>query len=455
MEHSSEKRLGTEPLGPLIFKLAIPGIAAQVINVLYNMVDRMYIGHIEDVGATALTGLGVCLPIIVLISAFSAFAGMGGAPLAAIELGKGDKQRAEEILGNAVTMLLGFTIILTIFFSIFKEPILYAFGASNETISYALDYINIYLVGTVAVQLALGLNTYISCQGNAKIAMLSVLIGAVLNIILDPIFIFSMDMGVKGAALATIISQACSAIWVVGFLVSKKSVICIKKENLKLEGKTIGKILALGSAPFVIQSTEAFVTIVLNNGLQKYGGDLYVGSLTILQSVMQLIVVPINGMTQGVQPIISYNYGARNFDRVKKSFKILVTIDLCITVTACLLTQFIPGMFASIFTPEAELIMLVEKVMPIFFAGIWIFGVQMACQSTFMGMGQAKISLFLALLRKVFLLIPLSLILPNFFEEKVYGVYYAEPIADVLAAITTGCVFLVTMKKLLKTEETK
>ena len=453
MENSSEKRLGTEPLGPLIFKLAIPGILAQLINVLYNMVDRMYIGHIEEIGATALTGLGVCLPIIVIISAFSAFAGMGGAPLAAIELGKGDKKRAEKILGNAVTMLLGFTIILTIFFSIFKEPILYAFGASDETIVYALDYINIYLVGTIAVQLALGLNTYISCQGNAKIAMFSVLIGAILNIVLDPIFIFSMNMGVKGAALATIISQACSAVWVVGFLVSKKSVIRIKKENLKLEGKTIGKILALGSAPFVIQSTEAFVTIVLNNGLQKYGGDLYVGSLTILQSVMQLIVVPINCMTQGVQPIISYNYGARNFDRVKKSFKILVTIDLCITITACLLTRFIPSVFASIFTPEAELIALVEKVMPIFFAGIWIFGVQMACQSTFMGMGQAKVSLFLALLRKVFLLIPLSLILPNFFEEKVYGVYYAEPIADMLAAITTGCVFLVVMKKLLKTEE--
>lgn len=453
MEHSSEKRLGTEPLGPLIFKLAIPGIIAQLINVLYNMVDRMYIGHIPEIGATALTGLGVCLPIIVLISAFSAFAGMGGAPLTAIELGKGDKKRAEKILGNAVTTLLGFTIILTIFFSIFKEPILYAFGASDETISYALDYINIYLIGTIAVQLALGLNTYISCQGNAKVAMFSVLIGAILNIVLDPIFIFRMEMGVKGAAFATIISQACSAIWVVGFLVSKKSVIRIKKENLKPERKTIGKILALGSAPFVIQSTEAFVTIVLNNGLQKYGGDLYVGSLTILQSVMQLIVVPINGMTQGVQPIISYNYGARNFDRVKKSFKILVTIDLCVTVTACLLTQFIPSVFASIFTPEVDLIILVEKVMPIFFAGIWIFGVQMACQSTFMGMGQAKVSLFLALLRKVFLLIPLSLILPNFFEEKVYGVYYAEPIADMLAAITTGCVFLVMMKKLLKTEE--
>ena len=453
MEYSSEKRLGVEPLGPLIVKLAIPGILAQLINVLYNIVDRMYIGHIEEVGATALTGLGVCLPIIVIISAFSAFAGAGGAPLSAIELGKGDKKRAEKILGNAVTMLLSFTIILTIFFSIFKEPILYAFGASEETIGYALDYINIYLFGTIAVQLALGLNNYISSQGNAKVAMFSVLIGAVLNIVLDPIFIFGMDMGVKGAALATIISQFCSAVWVVGFLVSKKSVIRIKKENLKLEGKTIGKILALGSAPFVIQSTEAFVTIVLNNGLQKYGGDLYVGSLTILQSVMQLIVVPINGITQGVQPIISYNYGARNFDRVKKSFKILVTIDLCVTVTAFLLTRFIPGVFASIFTPEAELISLVETVMPIFFGGIWIFGIQMACQSTFMGMGQAKISLFLALLRKVFLLIPLSLILPNFFEEKVYGVYYAEPIADMLAAVTTGCVFLVTMKKLLKTEE--
>lgn len=450
MGHSSEKRLGTEPLGPLIFKLALPGIAAQLINVLYNMVDRMYIGHIPEVGADALTGLGVCLPIIVLISAFSAFPGMGGPPLAAIQLGKGDKERAEKILGNAVTLLIAFSIILTIFFWIFKEPILYAFGASDETIGYSLDYINIYLIGTIAVQLALGLNSYISCQGNAKIAMLSVLIGAVLNIVLDPIFIFSMDMGVKGAALATIISQACSAVWVVGFLISNKSVIRIKKQNLKPEGKTIGKIFALGSAPFVIQSTEAFVTIVLNSGLQKYGGDLYVGSLTILQSVMQLIVVPINGMTQGVQPIISYNYGAENFSRVKKTFKILVTIDLCITITACLLTQLIPGVFASIFTPEAELIALVEKVMPVFFAGIWIFGVQMACQSTFMGMGQAKVSLFLALLRKVILLIPLALILPNFFG--VDGIYYAEPIADVLAAITTGCVFLIMIRKLLKTE---
>lgn len=450
MEESKEKRLGTAPLGKLIFQLALPGILAQLINVLYNMVDRMYIGHMPETGATALTGLGVCLPIIVLISAFSAFAGMGGAPLAAIQLGKGDKERAEKILGNATTMLLACSVILTVVFGIFKEPILYAFGASEETIGFALDYINIYLVGTIAVQLALGLNTYISCQGNAKTAMLSVLIGAVLNIVLDPIFIFGLDMGVKGAALATIISQAVSAIWVVKFLISKKSVIRIRLEHMKPDWKVIGSVCALGISPFVMQSTEALVTIVLNSGLQKYGGDLYVGSLTILQSVMQLIVVPVNGMTQGVQPVISYNYGAGKHERVKKTFRIVLIADLTVTVIACLLTQFLPGVFAAIFTDEEPLIALVKEVMPVFFSGIWIFGVQMACQSTFMGMGQAKVSLFLALLRKVILLIPLALVLPKFFG--VQGIYYAEPVADIVAAVTTGIVFLLMSKKLLKKE---
>lgn len=447
MEESREKKLGTAPLGKLIFQLALPGILAQLINVLYNMVDRMYIGHMPETGATALTGLGVCLPIIVLISAFSAFAGMGGAPLAAIQLGKGDKHKAEMILGNATVMLITCSVVLTIVFGIFKEPVLYAFGASPETIGFALDYINIYLIGTIAVQLSLGLNTYISCQGNAKIAMISVLIGAVLNIVLDPVFIFVMDMGVKGAALATIISQSVSAVWVVRFLVSKKSVIRIKLDNMRPDWKIIGSVCALGISPFVMQSTEALVTIVLNSGLQKYGGDLYVGSLTILQSVMQLTIVPVNGMTQGVQPVISYNYGAGNFDRVKKTFKIVLIADLSVTVVACLLTQFIPGVFASMFTDEAALIALVEEVMPIFFAGIWIFGVQMACQSTFMGMGQALVSLFLALLRKVILLIPLALILPKIFDVK--GIYYAEPVADIVAALTTGIVFLILSKKLL------
>lgn len=448
MEESREKKLGTAPLGKLIFQLALPGILAQLINVLYNMVDRMYIGHMPETGATALTGLGVCLPILVLISSFSSLVGSGGAPLAAIELGKGNKDKAEKILGNAATMLICCSVVLTLLFGILKEPILYAFGASDETIGFALDYLNIYLIGTIAVQLALGLNIYISCQGNAKIAMFSVLIGAVLNIILDPIFIFGFDMGVKGAALATVISQTISAVWVVRFLLSKESVIRIKWENMKPDIKVIGSICALGVSPFVMQSTEALVTIVLNNGLQSYGGDLYVGSLTILQSVLQLIVVPVNGLTQGVQPVISYNYGAGNFDRVRKTFKTVLYADLAITVTACLLTQFIPGVFAAVFTDEAALIALVKEVMPIFFAGIWIFGVQMACQSAFMGMGQAVVSLFLALLRKVILLIPLALILPKFFDVK--GIYYAEPVADMLAAITTGTVFLILSKKLLK-----
>lgn len=447
MQQSKEKLLGTAPLGKLIFQLALPGILAQLINVLYNMVDRMYIGHMPETGSTALTGLGVCLPILVLISAFSSLVGSGGAPLAAIELGKGNKDKAEKILGNAATMLIACSVVLTLVFGIFKEPILYAFGASGETIGFSLDYLNIYLVGTIAVQLALGLNIYISGQGNAKIAMVSVLIGAVLNIILDPIFIFGLDMGVKGAALATVISQTISAIWVVRFLLSKQSVIRIKVENMKPDLKIIGSVCALGISPFVMQSTEALVTIVLNNGLQSYGGDLYVGSLTILQSVMQLIVVPVNGLTQGVQPVISYNYGAGNFERVKKTFKTVLIADLAVTVIACLLTQFIPGVFAAAFTDEAALIALVKEVMPIFFAGIWIFGVQMACQSAFMGMGQAVVSLFLALLRKIILLIPLALILPNFFD--VQGIYYAEPVADIVAAITTGTVFLVVKKKLL------
>lgn len=446
MEESREKKLGTAPLGKLIFQLALPGILAQLINVLYNMVDRMYIGHMPETGATALTGLGVCLPILVLISAFSSFAGAGGAPLAAIELGKGNKDKAEKILGNATTMLIACSVVLTLVFGIFKDPILYAFGASDETIGFALDYLNIYLIGTIAVQLALGLNIYISCQGNAKIAMFSVLIGAVLNIILDPVFIFGLDMGVKGAALATVISQAVSAVWVVRFLLSKQSVIRIKWENMKPDLKIIGSVCALGVSPFVMQSTEALVTIVLNNGLQSYGGDLYVGSLTILQSVMQLIVVPVNGLTQGVQPVISYNFGAGNFERVKKTFKTVLIADLAVTVIACLLTQFIPGVFAAAFTDETALIALVKEVMPIFFAGIWIFGVQMACQSAFMGMGQAVVSLFLALLRKVILLIPLALILPKFFDVR--GIYYAEPVADIVAALTTGVVFAVMSKKL-------
>lgn len=447
MDTKSDNKLGTEKIGKLVFSLALPAVIAQMVNVLYNIVDRMYIGHIPKIGSTALTGLGVCFPILMLISAFSAFVGSGGAPLASIQLGKGNKKEAEKILGNGVTMLLAFSLILTFGFMIFKEPLLYAFGASDKTFTYANQYLTIYLLGTIFVQAAIGLNTFITCQGQAKVAMFSVLIGAIINIVLDPIFIFVFDLGVRGAALATIISQGCSAIWVVAFLVSKRSSLKIKLAYLKPNWKIIGSIAALGVSPFIMQATESLINIVFNSGLKHYGGDVYVGSMTILQSVMQLFVLPTQGITMGTQPIISYNYGAKNHQRVKDAFKYTLIVTVIITALATISVVLFPQVFARMFTSDQELIALVVKVLPIFMAGIWIFGVQLACQSAFMGMGQAKISLFLALLRKVILLIPLALILPRF--TGVMGIYYSEPIADILAAITTGTLFVLSFKKIL------
>lgn len=445
-----EERLAKAPIGPLMLKLAVPAVAAQVINMLYNIVDRIYIGHIPQVGDIALTGVGVTFPIIMLISAFAAFAGQGGAPLASIRLGAGDREGAEEILGNSTTMLLIAAVVLTAGFSIFKEPILYAFGASENTIGYAMDYIGIYLVGTVFVQLALGLNTFISAQGKALVAMLSVLIGAILNICLDPVFIFVLHMGVKGAALATILSQAVSAAWVVGFLLSRRSGLRIRRKNLALKSKVVGRMAGLGVAPFIMQSTESLVTVVLNTGMQTYGGDLYVGTITIMQSIMQMIVLPTQGITQGTQPIMSYNYGAGNYLRVRQTFKRLLTVTLTVTCTAFVVVAFFPGMLARIFTPQPELIALVSRVMPIFFGGMWAFGAQLACQTTFMALGQARTSLFLALLRKVILLVPLAIILPRL-TGSVMGIYVAEPIADILASATTLTLFLSRRKKLLPT----
>lgn len=442
-----DEKLGTASIGRLILSMAIPAVIAQVVNVLYNIVDRIYIGHIQEVGATALTGLGICFPILMLISAFSAFIGMGGAPLAAIELGKGNREGAEKILGNGVTVLILLSIILTSLFWVFKTPMLYAFGGSDATVVYAQQYLNIYLCGTIFVQIAMGLNMFITSQGQAKIGMLSVLIGAVINIILDPILIFVCGMGVRGAALATIISQGCSAVWVLRFLLSEKSSIRIRLKNMRLEPRIVGRIAALGVSPFVMQSTESLVNITLNSGLQNYGGDLYVGSMTILTSVMQLVVTPIQGIGQGTQPIISYNYGAGNKERVRKTFRISLIVTLSVTTICSILTVLFPTIFARLFTSEEALVQVVGKVLPIYMAGIWIFGVQLACQSAFMGMGQAKISLFLALLRKVILLIPLAIILPNFFG--VIGIYYSEPIADITAALTAGTLFYLNFEKIL------
>lgn len=442
MGHQDEK-LGTMPLGRLIFSLAIPAVVAQLINVVYNMVDRIYIGHIPGVGSQALTGLGLSLPVILLIQAFSSLVGMGGAPRASIQLGRGNREMAEKILGNSVTLLLLFALVLTVGFYICKTPLLYLFGASDATVVYAEAYLDIYLLGTLFVMAYQGLNMFISCQGFARTAMLSVLIGAVLNIALDPVFIFGLKMGIRGAALATVISQGVSAVWVVRFLLSKKTGLRIRAQNLRPDLRVTGAIAALGVSPFVMQSTESLINIVLNRGLQQYGGDLHVGTLTILQSVMQLITIPVSGFSQGAQPIVSYNYGAGNIARVRKTFQIqlgiIVGFGFAFTGTVMLFPRF----FAGLFTGDDGLLALAAEFMPVFLAGLLIFGIQMTCQSTFMGLGKAGISLFIALWRKVILLIPLALVLPHFFGVK--GIYWAEPLADVTSALTAGVLFMLTV----------
>lgn len=442
-EQRQDEKLGTAPLGRLIFSLAIPAVVAQLINVVYNMVDRIYIGHIPDVGAQALTGLGLSLPVILLIQAFSSLAGMGGAPQASIQLGKGDRAAAEKILGNSVTMLFFFAILLTFGFYLVKTPLLYLFGASDATIPFAEDYLNIYLVGTIFVMAYQGLNMYISCQGHAKTAMVSVLIGAILNIGLDPLFIFGLQMGIKGAALATILSQGVSAVWVVSFLLGKKTGLRIRKENLRLNAKVAGAILALGISPFIMQSTESLISIVLNRGLKMYGGDIYVGTLTILQSVMQLIVIPVQGFSQGSQPIISYNYGAEKVERVRNTFTIALSIIWGFSFVFTGIVMLFPQIFVRLFTNDPQMSELAVSKLPLFLAGLLIFGIQMTCQNTFMGLGKAKISLFIALWRKVILLIPLALILPRFFG--VDGIYWSEPLADTISALTAGTLFFLTV----------
>ena len=440
MQEKKDDRLGTEPLGKLMVSLALPAVAAQLINLLYNIVDRIYIGHIKGYGDVALTGVGVTFPIIMLIAAFSAFAGMGGAPLASIQLGKKDYQEAEKILGNSAGMIVFFSVVLTIGFLIFKTPVLYAFGASDATIGYAEDYITIYLFGTIFVQLALGLNTFISGQGAAKTAMLSVLIGAVINICLDPVFIFALDMGVKGAAFATVISQAVSAVWVVRFLVSGKSVIRLKTSNMRLEGKIVRNIASLGISPFIMQSTESLVSITLNAGLQKYGGDLYVGTMSIMTSVMQMIVIPVQGITQGVQPIISYNYGAGNYDRVKNTYKKAVTAAIGISVVAFLLFQLAPRQIIGIFgSGSEEYFLFAEKFFRIYMFFTFINGIQPITANTFTSIGKAGKGVFLSLTRQIIFLLPLLIILPVFIGIE--GVMFSAPVADGIAAVL--CIYFI------------
>ena len=450
---NSTTDLGKESIGRLLLKLATPSIIAQLVNVLYNIVDRIFIGRMQN-GDVAMAGIGVAFPIVLLVSAFAAFVGMGGAPLAAIKMGEKDNNEAEKIMTNSFSVLLIIAGILTVIFMIFKEPILWKFGASESTIKYATDYLGIYLIGTVFVQIALGMNPFVNTQGFAKIGMMTVTIGAIINIILDPILIFGLNMGVKGAAVATIVAQAVSAIWVLRFLTGKKTILKLRKKYLKIDIKTMKPVFALGIAPFIMQSTESLVLVSLNNQLSRFGGDLAIGAMTIMSSIMQIITMPLMGLTQGAQPIISYNYGAKNLDRVKKTFKLLLLTCLSYSTLIVVLLMLFPDFFVSIFNNKPELMEITTWSIKIYFAGMFIFGAQIACQQTFLALGRAKISLFLALLRKVVLLVPLIFILPNFTENGLFGVLLAEPVADILACATTVISFAIFYRNTLSNMKT-
>ena len=442
-----EQDLGSDNIGKLMFTLAVPAITAQLVNMLYNIVDRIYIGHIPEIGSAALTGVGICFPIIMLIMAFSSLVAMGGAPQAAIAMGQQNNEKAERILGNCFTSLLIVAAALTAVFLVFGEPILRAFGASDNTVGYANDYLQIYVIGTVFVQIALGMNMFITTQGFAKISMLTVVIGAALNIALDPVFIFVFNMGVRGAALATIISQGVSAVWVLKFLTGRKTTLRRRKHGMRISPKIMLPVLALGVSPFIMQSTESLLSVALNTSLLKYGGDIAVGAYTVIGSVMQIINLPMQGLFQGAQPITSYNYGAGKLDRVKKSVRLLTTTAVIYGTLFWLALMLVPQMFVGMFTGDAELTEMTVWAMRIFLAGVFAFGFQGAFQNSFLALGQAKVSLLLALLRKIVLLIPLIFIMPLFFENRLFGVFVAEPIADITAAIVTTVSFLMWARR--------
>ena len=443
--------LGKEPVGKLLLKLALPTVTAQIINMLYNIIDRIYIGHIPKVGAMALTGVGVCMPLILIVAAFAALVGNGGAPRASIFMGKGDIKSAEKTLGNCFSLQIMISIILTIVLLIWNRDFLLAFGASENTIEYGVSYMNIYALGTIFVQLTLGLNAFITAQGFAKTGMLSVLIGAVANIVLDPILIFGFDMGVRGAALATIISQGLSCIWVVSFLFGKKTFLKIKKENLKLKREFVLPSLALGSSVFIMQASESIIFVCFNSSLLKYGGDIAVGAMTILTSVMQFAMLPLQGLGQGAQPIISYNYGARNVERVKKAFWLLLKVSMAYAVLLWGGVILFPRGFASLFTSDTALLVFTKDALRIYVAALFIFGIQMACQMTFMSIGNAKASIIVAVMRKFILLIPLIYVMPVVLKQnQTMAVYMAEPVADIIAVTFTAILFAFQFKKAMK-----
>ena len=448
--NENKEFLATEPVGKLLFRLSIPTVVAQLINMLYNIVDRIYIGHMPDDGSLALTGVGVCMPIIMLVSAFAALVSSGGAPRASIFMGEKDIESAEKTLGNCFSLQIVVSVILTAVLLIWNKDLLLAFGASENTIGYATDYMSIYAIGTLFVQMTLGMNTFITAQGFTTTSMVSVIIGAVCNIVLDPIFIFGFGMGVKGAALATIISQMLSCVWIISFLRGKKTQLKIKKENLKLRADIILPCIALGTAAFVMQASESVISVCFNSSLLKYGGDIAVGAMTIMTSVMQFAMLPLQGISQGAQPITSYNFGAKNAGRVKKTFRLLLITCLTYSIALWAAVMIAPQVFVKIFTSDASLAQFAAPMLRIYLGGIGLFGIQIACQMTFTSLGKAANSIVVAVVRKFVLLLPLIYIMPSLLADKTQAVYMAEPVADIIAVTFTAILFTFRFKKSLK-----
>ena len=442
--------LGTEPVGRLLFKLSVPTVIAQVINMMYNLVDRVFIGHIPGEGSLALTGVGVCMPLILLVSALAALVSSGGAPRASIYMGRNENEYAEKILGGCFTLQILVSAVFTFVLLLWNEEMLLAFGASERTVEYATAYMNIYAAGTVFVQLTLGMSAFISCQGFTKVSMCSVVIGAVLNIALDPMFIFIMGMGVKGAALATVISQFASCIWVMAFITGKRTVLRLRCSNMRLSPKVILPCIALGTAVFIMQASEGVISICFNSSLLNYGGDTAVGTMTIMTSVMMFAMLPLQGIGQGAQPVISYNYGAGNRERVKKAFRLLITVSIIYSVLLHLAIMLVPKAFVAVFTTDRELIEFASPMMRIYFAGLALMGVQTACQLTLTALGKAVSSIIVAVVRKFVLLIPLIYILPHVMADRTMAVYMSEPAADVIAVSFTAVLFAVKFRKILK-----
>ena len=448
--NDNKEMLGTAPIGKLLFKLAVPTVVAQLINMLYNIVDRIYIGHMPGDGSLALTGVGVCMPIIMIISAFAALIASGGAPKASICMGKNDKESAEKILGGCFSLQLIISDILTAVLLIWNKDLLLMFGASENTIEYASSYMSVYAIGTVFVQLTLGMGAFITAQGFAKTGMMTVLIGAVSNIILDPIFIFGFKLGVRGAALATILLQAISCVWVLIFLFGKRTYLRLQTKHMRIDGKLVFPCVALGMSTFIMQSSESVISVCFNSSLLKYGGDIAVGAMTILTSVMQFAMLPMQGIAQGAQPISSYNFGAKNTERVKKTFRLLLTSCLIYSLTIWAVIMAFPSIFAGIFTPDADLIEFTSKAIRIYCAVLGIFCIQIACQMTFVSTGNAPCSIIVAIVRKFVLLLPLIYLMPQLIENKTIGVYSAEPVADVIAVTFTAILFTIQFRKSLR-----